>query len=314
MSIGANNPPQQYPAVIRPILPLLGGGSGASGSNRFPFYVNPATPSATNLGGDDSRDGLSIPGALKTLQEAIDRCVAGVGDRIIMLGTETVTQTVNFNKSRIIVQAVDYGVAPGARGEYVALLADESFTDGPVATITAACRIEGLGFVSRDTGATFFSGAAALIGGAAAGAFGVHMYRCRFPKWALDNRIGLALAGGAAVSDVLIEECAFEGVGTDFDSGIYVQGACQNINIINNTFRDCTYGIVHGAFAGGGPECVYKSNVFQSSKVLAAGGNAATGLLADNWSPYATNATSYDDTVAALQGLGLNFSGNHYSE
>lgn len=303
----------QFPSATRNILPLVGGGKSASGSNRYPFYVNPTAPSSTNIGGNDKRDGLSVEGALRTLQEAIDRCVAGVGDRIIMLATETVTETVNFNKSRIIVQAVDYGVQPGARGEYVALLADASFTNGPVATITAACRIDGLGFVSRDTGATFFSGAAALIGGlATASPFGVHMRGCRFPKWALDNRIGLAIEGS---TDCLIEECTFEGVGADFDSGIYVQGATQNLNVVRCIFRDCTYGIVHGAFAGGGPECIYQSNIFEGgSKVLDANGNAATGLIADNWSGLATDAGSYDDTVVNLQALGLDFSGNHYSE
>ena len=146
------------------------------------------------------------PSISGSLQAAIDQAVAGNGDIILVKrGGHTVTTAVNFNKSGIMVIAVDDGLSPIARGEFNALLADAAYTDGPVAQITAPCYIQGMGFVSRDTGATFFSGAACLIGGAAPnGAFGVHMIHCRFPKWGLDNRIGLAIAGGAALSDVVI--------------------------------------------------------------------------------------------------------------
>jgi hypothetical protein len=250
------------------------------------------------------------------LTAAITAAVAGNGDIILIKrGGIEVTATVAFNKSGLQVYAVDDGQSPLARGEFNALYAAAAFTDGPVATITAPTSFRGIGFASRDTGATFFSGAAALIGGAApAGAFGVWMKNCRFPKWNLDNRIGLAIAGGAAVSEVLVEDCTFEGVGASFASGIYVQGAVQNLHVRNNYFRQCTYAITHGAFAGGGPHCMYERNFLEDAKMLDSGGNAATGLICDNFMETATDATSYDDTVATLQGQGLNFSGNHYSE
>lgn len=257
------------------------------------------------------------PSISGSLQDAIDNAVSGNGDIILVKrGGHTVTQAVNFNKSGIRVIAVDDGLSPIARGEFNGILADGAYTDGPVAQITAPCYIQGMGFVSRDTGATFFSGAACLIGGAAPnGAYGVHMKHCRFPKWALDNRIGLAIAGGAAVSDVLIEECVFEGGGADFDSGIYVQGAIQNLEIRRCRFRDCTYAITHGAFAGGGgPHCMYIENVCEDSKLLDSGGNTADGLICGNYLETATNASSYDATTATLNGQGLNFSGNHYAE
>lgn len=250
------------------------------------------------------------------LLAAITAAVAGNGDIILIKrGGIEVTATVPFNKSGLQVYAVDDGQSPLARGEWNSLYAAAAFTDGPVATITAETSFRGIGFASRDTGALFFSGAAALIGGPDPfGAFGVWMKNCRFPKWGLDNRIGLAIAGGQAVSEVLIEECTFEGVGAAFDSGIYVQGAVQNLVVRNNHFRDCTYAITHGAFAGGGPHCIYDRNIMEESKLLDSGGNAATGILTDNFSPYATGNTTYDDTVGTLQGLGLAFSGNHYNE
>lgn len=270
------------------------------------FYVDP-------VNGNDNNPGTLNDSALATLQAAIDLCEDNRGDLIIrMRGTETVTQTITFDKGGITVVAATYGLNPLANGEYFATLADASFTDGPVATITERCTIAGLGFVSRDTGATFFSGAAMLIGGlATASPFGVHILNCRFPKWNVDNRIGIAVEGS---TDVLIEECSFEGVGAAFDSGVYVQGGVQNIEVRNCRFRDCTYAIVHGAFAGGGPHCMYVGNYCEDSKLLAAGGNAATGAVYDNFVETATNATTYDDTVVNLQALGLNFAGNHYSE
>jgi len=256
------------------------------------------------------------PSISGSLQVAIDACVAGNGDIILVeRGGHTVTETVNFNKSGIQVFAVDDGLSPLARGEFNGILADASFTDGPVVTITAPCRLDGFAFVSRDTStANAYEGAAALIGGAADGAFGVHIRNCRFPKWALDNRFGLALAGGAAVADVLVEDCTFEGVGADFDAGIFAQGAIQNLTIRRNHFRQCTAAVKFGVFAGGGPHVFIHENMVEDGLLLDTDGNAGNGLIAGNWLETATDTSSYDRSVATLQGDGYSFSGNHYSE
>ena len=255
-------------------------------------------------------------GPFTTMQSAIDACVDNRGDVILrMIGTETVTETINFNKTDIRVLAVGPTMSELAQGEEHATLADAAFTDGPVATFLAdRCFVEGLGFVSRDTGATFFSGAAVLIGGLGAGdasPFGVVLKSCRLPKWNVSNRIGIAIEGS---TNVLIEDCDFEGVGTDFEAGVYVQGATQNIVVRRNHFRSCAYAIEHGSFAGGGPHCMYLENVCEDAKLLNAGGFSATGLIAGNWLETATGTGSYDVTVGTMQALGLNFSGNHYSE
>lgn len=271
------------------------------------YYYDPTSGSDNNTGNVSSD-------AKATLNAAIGLCSANNGDIIInMRGTETVTETVEFDVAGISVIPQYYGVNPYVMGEYSALLADASFTDGPVATITQPCTIIGMGFAGRDTEATFFGGAACLIGGAAAGAFGVHLAYCRFPKWGLDNRIGLALAGGAAVSDCLIEHCGFEGVGADFDAGIYMQGACQNITIRDNDFRQCTAAVQFGAFAGGGPHIKLHGNWVEDGLVLDSQGNTANGMVSGNWSELAA-ASSYDASVATLQGQGIQFSGNNYSE
>lgn len=246
-------------------------------------------------------------------QAAIDECVSGYGDVIVrMPGGEEVTETVTFDCPGIRMITAGPQMNPLSQGEYHSIYAAATFTDGPVATFSQRCYVEGIGFVSRDTGATFWDGAAALIGGTAdANPWGVHLKNCRFPKWGLDNRIGLAIEGS---SNVLIEECDFEGVSADFDSGIYVQGATQNLNIRKCIFRSCTYGVVFGAFAGGGPHIMLgPDNIFEDSKVLSVP-SAATGLVFGNYSEGATDSGSYNTTVDALNALGLVFSDMHYAE
>lgn len=283
-------------------FPPVMGGAVIEGALAGAFPTK--NPNAQVFGVDPSTSGA--------IQTAIDACVAGNGDIILVeRGGHEVSQTVAFDCSGIRAIAVDDGLSPLGRGEYNGIYAASSFIDGPAATITAPCYIEGFGFVSRDTGATFYDGAAALIGGlATALPFGVHMKHCRFPKWNLDNRIGLAVEGS---SDCVIEECYFEGVGADFDSAIYVQGATQNIEIIRNHFRDCTYGVLFGAFAGGGPHCIILENVCEDAKLLSAS-SAATGLVAGNYCEGATDTGSYNTTVDTLNGYGLVFSANHYAE
>ncbi len=262
--------------------------------------------------GDDDNPGVTPRKAKKSSQAAINLCVAGRGDTITRLpGGEAVTTPVLFNKSGITYRAVNYGANPQAKGEIFSIY--NTTADEFAGIITERCKIEGIGFASEDSRATFFYGAALMVGNTPDDAlpFGVHIKNCRFPKWGMDNRIGLALQGP---TDILVEGCSFEGVGGDLEAGIYLQGAAQNVNIFNNIFRECTYAIEFGAFAGGGPECIIKGNIMQDSKFLSVpAAGALTGSLLDNWSPYATDGTTYSDTVNALQALGLVFSGNHYA-
>ncbi len=278
------------------------------------FYYNPAA------GGDDDV-GTPFPPVdgkrcFDTMQAAIDATVAGRGDLIhCKRGSETVTEVVLFNKSGITVKVMDWGINPFAKGEFSALLADSAYTDGPVAKISAPCRIEGLGFASRDAGTTFFSGAACLIGGDAdANPFGVVMRHCRFPKWGLTNRIGLAIEGS---SDCMIEECSFEGVGSDFESGIYIQGATQNLVIRGCHFRDCDYAITLGAFAGGGPAFIIgPGNVVQSadSKFLNSQANTATGVIVGNYFNTDQGTSTFDRTTDQLDTQGIQLIGNFYKD
>jgi hypothetical protein len=267
------------------------------------FYCDPTSGGAGNPG--------TRAKPVNTMAAALALCTDGRGDVIIRFrGGEEVSSTCDFNKAGVTVLCVAAGLAPQFNGEYFSMYSAASLTDAPVAKITARTTIVGMGFVSRDTGATFYDGAALLIGGDAdATPYGVHLLQCRFPKWNLDNRIGLAIEGS---TDCLIEECYFEGVGASFDSGIYVQGATQNLEVRDCRFRQCTYAILHGAFAGGGPHCIYKGLVCEDSKLLSS--STATGIVADCWLETATDTGSYNDTVNNLNTAGLQFSDIHYAE
>jgi hypothetical protein len=269
------------------------------------FYQDPSGGSAGNVG---SREAPVL-----TMTQALALCTAGRGDVIVrMRGGEAVTSTTLFNVAGVTVVPVPAGLSPAFNGEFSSMYADGAFTDGPVAKISERTTIIGLGFASRDTGTLFWSGAALLIGGDAdATPYGVHLLKCRFPKWNFSNRMGLAIEGS---SDVLIEECYFEGVGSDFAMGIYVQGATQNLEVKDCRFRDCTYAITHGAFAGGGPHCIYKGNIVEDGKLLNAGAFTATGLITDNYLETAVGTGSFNVNYATLNGLGLYTSGNHYLE
>lgn len=271
------------------------------------FYYDP-----TSGGADNSAD--RPDDANSKLNNVIGLTVAARGDVIVcMRGTETVTETVTFDVSGITLIPETMGLNPSAMGEFNALLADTTFTDGPVATITAPCSIDGMGFVSRDTGSTFFSGAAALIGGLATAApFGVVLSRCRFPKWGLDNRTGLAIEGS---SDVLIDDCTFEGVGSDFGQGIYLQGAAQNIEIRNCRFSDCDFALELGAFAGGGPYLDFHHNtvIGADSKGVNTQANTAVGIIRNNWFNTDASSSTFDRTSAQLETQGLILVGNNYA-
>ena len=255
---------------------------------------------------------FTIPATEAALRAAVTAAVAGNGDIIIIArGGIEVDAQIDFNKSGLMVIGADDGMNPFARGEFSGIHSAASFTDGPAAQVTQPTYLENLGFVSRDTDATYYGGAALLLGGNGdAAPFGAWVRNCRFPKWNLDNRIGIAIEGS---SDCMIEDSDFEGVGSAFQAGIYVQGATQNLVIRNNHFRQCTAAVKYGVFAGGGPHTIMDRNIVEDGKVLDSQGNTAPSFLTDNYSELAVGA-SYDASVSTLQSKGIQFSGNHYSE
>lgn len=290
-------------------VPTIGSPQGFITGNVY--FVDPGS-------GSDGYNGLSKRAAFKTLQKGIDTCVAARGDVIIrMKGGEAVTSTVLFNKLGITVVADVSGINPRFVGEYYSTYSS-TLTADPVALISQPCTLIGLGFAGVDAGATFYDGAALLLRGslsdtATAEPFGVHLYNCRFPKWGMANRIGIGIDGS---SDCLIEHCTFEGVGGDFESGIYLQGAAQNIEISDCKFSDCDYALTLGAFAGGGPYLDFNHNtvIGADSKGVNTQANTAVGVIRNNWFNTDVGASTYDRTVDQLDTQGIQCMGNHYKD
>ncbi len=307
-------------------IPLIGGWQSASGSNRLPFFVNPRAPSATDIGGNDGRDGLSVETAFLTLQGAIDKCVDDVGDRIIVLrGTHDVTAAgpVLFNKKGIIVQTCDIGYNSWSRGERFNVNHDS----GVAAIISQPCRIMGLGFQggSATKASVQFANGSGFTGN------WIHLYQCRFTNW---NNAKYGVSGGqdgAGNDYCTLEKCDFDGSingvtggANTFDSGVhFTQG--HYMKILGCRFRGCSYAITHaGQAPNSAPEhwnqeFEYSHNkVLDGLKFLDAGDTGVMttqkGLLADNWFGTAKDAATNSATIATLTGIGCFLSGNHYLE
>ena len=315
-----------------------------SGTGAFvgPFDPEePATFFVNNVVGSDAVDGLDPRRPFKTLQKAIDSCVAQRGDVIVVArGTETVTASVNFNKRGITVIARPSGFTPYASGERFTLEADATFTSGPVAAITKPCTIIGMGFLGRQV-----AGPSVLAsfgtGGFDSGGWS-YLYRCWFPN---HNGIarGLDLAG---VDRTYIEECVFDGSnngaltagGKRLTEGIRLGsqagGACHNCYILNCEFINATTAInvvlatpksdpVHGN-AG----CVIKGNrmlavpgtQFFLDVEDVAGVRPQVIMVSDNDLGVAKASQAYklggaaQATLTALVTAGLQFANNRYAE
>jgi len=295
-------------------LMVEGGVIGGSGPFGAPagktFFVNVNTPSAArNIG----RPWYDVNGVtvFATLQAAINECVDDRGDVIYYArGYTTVTTPVLFNKAGISVIAQGFGMSPLSVGEYLTIDAAAAYTTGPVATVSKPCRIVGLGFSSRSAGA---KACAMLLENVSAYPGWVHLLGCRFSNWYNNARYGINAEAGA---NNLIERCDFEAQATALTGGIAFGGSPVQNPIRNEVrecrFRGCTYAIDH--VDGTPQEFLYKSNVVIDGKLLHSRNAAADGLVCDNWLETATDTGSYDVAVATMQGNGLNFSGNHYSE
>ena len=282
------------------------GGVGITGDV---FYCDPTS-------GSDNNSGKAPDDAKKTANETIGLCSANNGDVIVwMRGSESVTETVAFDVTGLTLMVQGFGGPKAAMGEYNAIYSAAAFVDGPAVTITAPTTIIGLGMVSRDATATFFGGAACLIGGTAtASPYGVHLYKCRFPKWGLDNRFGLSIEGG---SDIHIESCEFEGVGADFEAGIYMQGATANLEISDNRFTDCDYAMEFGSITGSGPgpdlDFHHNRIITPDSKGLDTNTQTCRGIIYNNWFTTDVGTSTYDRSTAALETAGIILTGNHYA-
>jgi len=259
-----------------------------------------------------------------TLQSAIDACVNWRGDRIITgRGTFVVTTPVLFNKQGITVQT-GFDVSGEDSGERFCINADAT-ANIAAAIISEPCTIIGLGFDSANSaGGTVTSSAA---GSGFDGGNYCRFINCRFTNWGHAQE-----AVTLNYNDyVKFENCSFDGTingeagsANVFDSGLNItQG--HYINVIDCTFRGCTYAITHGTPNPADADHSNKSLCYKGNKILdgkfvnwntTATYTETSGLVADNWFGVATGTGVYSEAVATTQGncTALRFAGNHYSE
>lgn len=299
----------------------FGGQMGVPGSDtplgfrHFPdaieLFVDPGHGDAS-----DNNDGTDPNEPLLTIAQAMTNCTDGRGDVIwISPGTYNPTAAITVNKSDVRIFGMPQGGNPEQPENGVVIYPAASYTTGPMFIVEVPCTIAYLDIITRNVThtATPATASASLVfdgeGGAFNGGF-CHIHHCRFVDW-WGSDYGIWAYAGAYN---LIEDCNFEG----FDAGIGWGSSVGNnpdYNVVRRcTFRDCVNGIEH--IAGATPHnFVYQSNVFVDyTDAIDFNNQAADGLVCDNWYETATDAATYDIAVAAAQVLGINFSGNHYSE
>lgn len=272
------------------------------------YWVDPDNDTGLSSDGNPGTDPTE---PLRTTARAVALATAGRGDVIVLMGSEDVATQIDFSKSGLTVVGMTYGAHPVNVGEAnAALYAASTLTTASPVKVTAPTRFIGIEFWGRYT-----SGGSVVIAGEGGGFTGgwVSFENCRFPGW------GTAKYGieGQAGAYILVKNCHFDGA-TSLTAGIFLDSTASNNpthwDIIGNRFDDCTSGIEVDT-ACTPHNILIKSNVFiDYTDAIKFVNQAGDGLVADNWFETATDAATYDITVATAQGNGWNFSGNHYSE
>jgi hypothetical protein len=296
------------------------------GADGYLFYVDPSSAHGAGIGYVGA-GGRKTDESFLTLQAAIDSCRHNHGDVIVCKhGTQSLAADVDFNKRGITVMAEGTGYGFNT-GERFMLYAPAS---GPAATITEPCTILGLGFAGQDVASGSHN---VLISGLGGGFFGgyLRINYCRFATWGASPDYALLCEG---MTNADISYNVFDGGYDTYAVGaIGISSATDGIQVSGCRFKgnrfssigENKYAFVH--LAGKFPNHnTYESNVLVGNATDAEGAKAAgkfldnngctnyDTFLFDNFIGLATNTGSYDDTVATLQGLGVRFAANHYSE
>lgn len=276
------------------------------------FYVDPGHGNTS-----DNNDGTNPNAPLTTIGQAITNAVDGRGDVVLIApATYNPTAAITVNKSDIMLLGMGMGGNPLQPENGVVIYPAASYTTGPMFIVEVPCTIAGLDIITRNTAHTAAPATASAglaidgEGGAYNGGF-IHIHHCRFVDW-WGSEYGIWFYAGTYT---LIEDCVFEG----HDSAGVAFGSSPSNNCDYNIVRDCYFydcvnGIEH--IAGATPHnFVYQHNVFVDyTDAIDFNNQAADGLVCDNFYETATDAATYDITVAAAQVHGINFCANHYSE
>jgi hypothetical protein len=275
------------------------------------FYVDPG-----HLNTSDDNDGTDPNRPKTSIQSAVTAAVTGRGDVIVLApGRHAPTAAIYLDKAGLTIIAQGYGVNPQQPEASCYVYPTAAWATGPVFIITAPCALIGIEVVARvaaHAGTNLTTGAAIAQDGDAAGeAGGFCLFKnCRFVDW-FGTPYGI-FSWGASYSR--FEGCQFEGfTGAGIAFGARVRNPTYN-DVVECTFRNCANGIEHIA-GGTAQDFLYKDNNFiDYTDAIDFNNQAADGLVTRNSYETATGVATYDIAVAAAQALGIQFSGNLYSE
>lgn len=279
-------------------------------SDALTFYVDPG-----HLLTSDNNDGTDPRYPKTSIQSAVDAAVDGRGDVIWLApGRHAPTAAITLSKAGLTLIAQPWGSNPNQPEDHCYVYPTAAWATGPVFIITAPCALIGFEAVPRVAahGATnLTTGAALCFDGDAAGSAGGFSYvkDCRFVDW-FGTPYGIFSWGA---SYCRFENCNFEGfTGAGLAFGSRVRNPTYN-DVENCTFRNCVNGIEHIAGATAADFLYFDNKFIDYTAAVDFNNQAANGLLSGNWYETAAGAT-YDIAVAAAQVLGINFSGNRYTE
>lgn len=258
-----------------------------------------------------------------TIQDAIDECIDDLGDVIVcMPGSHGEDATIACNKKGITILSAAFGHPNDYKGESFMLRTDSDTATVPGVTVTAPCRIIGMGITGRD-----ITKESLLIDCEEAGGFngGFNSFEhCRFPAWYGAMDVLVRIVGGAIN---VFDQCSFDGLfGGVATAGIQLEGDTGGID---NTFTRVTRCSFYGMGASK-PAIKIKSGDVALALLVAHNyllpgftaanqgvlidfnSAAATGMAADNWvAPLANQAAAFLNT-GSLANFG--FADNHYEE
>lgn len=302
--------------------PWFGGQMGVAGSDTpegFRYYPDALTfyVDGGHTEADDNNDGTDPCYPLATISQAITNATDGRGDVVYVApGTYNPTAAITVDKADIAIIGQPIGGNPLQPENGTVVYPAASYTTGPMFILEVPCTLAYMDIITRNVAHTAApataSASVAIDGddGAFNGGF-IHIHNCRFTDW-WGAEYGIWFYAGTYN---LVENCCFEG----FDSAGVAFGSSPGNNPDYNIVRDCYFydcvnGIEH-ITAATPHNFIYQNNVFVDyTDAIDFNDQAADGLVCGNYYETATDAATYDITVAAAQVHGINFSGNHYSE
>lgn len=257
-----------------------------------------------------------------TIQDAIDDCIADMGDIIVCYpGSHGEDQSITCDKRGITIIAAGFGHPRQFQGESFMLRTSAAVATVPGVTVQQPVRMIGMGITGRD-----ITKESLLIDCQEAGGFsgGFNSFEyCRFPAWYGAMDVFVRLIGGSVNQ---FKCCTFD--------GLFGGVATAGIQVENDTggFATDFLRVIGCEFSGLGsskPAIKCKTGSVPLDMLVAHNyllpgfsGNqgvlidfnsvAATGLAADNWvAPLANQAAAFLNT-GSLAAFG--FADNHYEE